>query len=70
MQVAQYIFQSPSPSPVQVGRLDPSSKEDTTSSTETEQNDIQTKSAELIPNINTQDNTQKISSNQILDLYA
>ena len=25
MQVAQYLFQSPSPSPVQVGRLDPSS---------------------------------------------
>ena len=25
MQVAQYIFQSPSPNPVQVGRLDPSS---------------------------------------------
>ena len=25
MQVAKYLFQSPSPNPVQVGRLDPSS---------------------------------------------
>jgi len=33
MQVAKYLFQSPSPNPVQVGRLDPSSlKEDKQSS--------------------------------------
>ena len=33
MQVAQYIFQSPSSTPVQVGRLDPNSlKEDTSQS--------------------------------------
>lgn len=27
MQIAQYLFQSPSPNPVQVGRLDPTSVE-------------------------------------------
>ena len=33
MQVAKYLFQSPSPNPVQVGRLDPSSlKEESSSS--------------------------------------
>ena len=31
MQVAKYLFQSPSPNPVQVGRLDPSSLKQETS---------------------------------------
>ena len=34
MQVAQYLFQSPSPNPVQVGRLDPSSLKKEQSSSE------------------------------------
>ncbi len=40
MQVSQYLFQSPSPSQVQVGRPDPSvAKEDTTSKSESETTD-------------------------------
>jgi hypothetical protein len=35
MNVAKYIFQSPYPSPTQVGRLDPSSKEQSSTSSNT-----------------------------------
>ncbi len=36
MQVAQYTYQSPSPSAIQVGKLDPSSVKDNTSNTSSE----------------------------------
>ena len=37
MNVAKYIFQSPYPSPTQVGRLDPSTKEDSSTNSSTKQ---------------------------------
>jgi len=74
MQVAQYTFQSPSSSQVQIGRLDPSSKEDvtdqsasaqsTSSTNETLQDD---KSFETTPVLEV---NPAVKSEQLLDLYA
>jgi len=40
MQVAQYTFQSPSTSQVQIGRLDPSSRQEEDTSSKTSQQSI------------------------------
>ena len=73
MQVREYTFQSPYPSPVQVGRLDSNSvKEDgTKSSGETFKplNETQQK-AELVKNEMSGDVTPTVSQTSGLDVYA
>ena len=72
MQVAQYTFQSPYPSPVQVGRLDPSSvKEDNAQNTNqsfnpTTQTELKAQSFEATQK---QDVKPTVKSNR-LDIYA
>ncbi|MDQ7044824.1 MAG: hypothetical protein Q9M32_02800 [Sulfurimonas sp.] len=75
MQVAQYLFQSPSTSSVQVGRLDPSSKEEDTSSKKTSpEQSLQAKTAGEILSPNTANTVENLNptviSNQLLDVYA
>lgn len=78
MQIAQYLYQSPSTSSVQVGRLDPSSKEDTTNNTSTssqaQQTSVKAKTAGEILSGNTSNTVENVSptvnSNQLLDVYA
>ncbi len=77
MQVNQYLFQSPSTSQVQVGRLDPSSKE-TEKPAETSSQQQGVKSLQQQPahptqveSTNTTQQTQPtVSSQQLLDVYA
>jgi len=70
MQVAQYLFQSPSPNPVQVGRLDPSSlKEESSSSLpEAVTNETATK-AQDFASTQVQEVKPTVTSNSI-DIYA
>ncbi len=76
MQVNQYLFQSPSTSQVQVGRLDPSSKEtERTSETTSQQNIAISKQQPVHPTqVETTSVEQSveptISSKQLLDVYA
>jgi len=65
MNVASYNFQSPYSSPVQVGRLDPSSvkKEDTEAKTEQNAKETQSKSQTLEEN-------PVVGSQRLLDIYA
>ncbi len=81
MTVNQYIFQSPSSSQVQVGRLDPSSKQEETSNTtqssvganvtakaqpqEVSTAEVPTASVEQAPPVEIASN-----STQLLDVYA
>ena len=71
MQVAQYTFQSPSTSPVQVGRLDPSSlkKEETTSSLPKEVVNQTASKAESFAATQTQEVTPTVTQNSI-DIYV
>jgi len=75
MNVAQYIFQSPYPSPVQVGRLDPNSLKDSSSS----QNDTSSllkssnetlKRAEVLETSLKSEVKPSVFSSGSLDLYA
>ena len=73
MQVAQYTFQSPYPSPVQVGHLDPSSlKESSAGSSQSNPaaltNETQQKAKNLDSSLK-QEVKASVSSNQ-LDIYA
>ena len=81
MNVTQYLFQSPSTSQVQVGKLDPSTKveetatktEDTTTSKAPQQNAAQAKTAGEIlapPTSVTNVVTPTVDSNYLLDVYA
>jgi hypothetical protein len=65
MNVASYNFQSPYSSPVQVGRLDPSSVKQENESTKTQQSakENQSKSQPLEEN-------PAIGSQRLLDIYA
>lgn len=72
MQVAQYLFQSPSTSQVQIGRLDPSTKEDTSTNTQ-QQSAVPAKTAAEImtgKSVETPEITPKVNPNQLLDVYA
>jgi len=71
MQVAQYTFQSPSTSQVQVGRLDPSSvKEQTTTSSPPSSVTNQTaQKAESFLGTQTQEVTPTVEANSI-DIYV
>jgi len=70
MQVAKYLFQSPSTTPVQVGRLDPSSlKEERSSSLpKSAVNEVATK-AESFASTQTKEVKPVITANSI-DVYA
>jgi len=80
MTVNRYLFQSPSSSPVQVGRLDPSVKqEDTSSSTSTNNSQQLNTSAKKtqpvhstqVQSANTVQNVSpNVSSTPLLDVYA
>ena len=81
MNVAQYTFQSPYSSPLQVGRLDPSSvKEEAKAETEesTSANSSQSapvvnetlSSAQKFEATQTGEVTSTVESNQLLDVYA
>jgi len=65
MNVASYNFQSPYSSPVQVGRLDPSSvkQEDESAKTEQSTKETQTQTQTLESN-------PAIESQRLLDIYA
>jgi len=74
MNVARYLFQSPSPNQVQIGTPDPSSKEEETSkSTSPIGSAVTSKSPEQwLQNdaINVQKVEPTVNSNQLLDIYA
>ncbi len=72
MNVAQYTFQSPSANQVQIGKLDPSSvKEETTSAPQ--QTSVQAKTAGEILTADTSSAIQitpTVNENRLLDIYA
>ena len=73
MQVAEYIFQSPYPSPVQVGRLDPNSlKDNSTNSNQSNPaamtNETEQKAKSLESSLKQE--VKPTVSNNRLDLYA
>ena len=76
MNVAQYTFQSPYSSPVQVGRLDASSvKEEESTSTSTSQQSAPVvnetlSSAQSFEATQTSEVKPTVESNQLLDVYA
>ena len=78
MEVSKYLFQSPSSSPVQVGRLDPSSKQESTKqeatkeSTSTLPNET-LKEAQSFQATQTQEvkpTVESTKSSNALDVYA
>ena len=73
MQVAQYLFQSPSTSPVQVGKLDPSSKEETVSAKVEQGVPVQAKTAGEImtgKSVEIPVVTPRVQTDRLLDVYA
>jgi len=71
MQVAQYTFQSPSSSPVQVGKLDPSSLKGESSSTKIMDVPNETAGKVATHNASVQSEvTPTISNERLLDIYA
>ena len=70
MQVAKYLFQSPSPNPVQVGRLDPSSlKQEQSNSLPKEVLNQTASKAESFASSEVQEVKPTITANS-LDVYA
>ena len=71
MNVASYIFQSPSPSPVQVGRLDPSSVATDTGSTQSAPvvNETQAE-AKSFQATQVQEVTPSVQEKPLLDIYV
>lgn len=71
MNVASYTFQSPYSSPVQVGRLDPSSTKQETSSSETPPTvDATQVKAQNFEATQVQEVTPEVESKPLLDVYA
>jgi hypothetical protein len=76
MNVAKYLFQSPYNSPVQVGRLDPSSKQDDSSvdasSQQFTQNSTKTQPEFKLDSATTEttQTTSTTNESQLLDLYV
>lgn len=72
MQVAQYTFQSPSASQVQIGKLDPSSKEEDTASKTSEKSISPAKTAgEIMTGQPLESATVTSNVNaRLLDVYA
>jgi len=70
MNVAQYTFQSPSSSQVQVGRLDPSSvKEQKTQSAPSDTNET-LNAAKSFEQTQVKDVTPTVNAQQTLDVYV
>jgi hypothetical protein len=71
MNVAQYIYKSPSSSAVQIGRLDPNSKPDDVSANKKElhANEI-TQKAETFQTTEAKKMTQNSTGTKLLDIYA
>jgi hypothetical protein len=72
MQVAKYTFQSPYPSPVQVGRLDPSSLKDESTKNSSQDLNIPNETvqkAQTLQNSLKGDVRPTVTSNR-LDVYA
>jgi len=69
MDVAQYTFQSPYSSPVQVGRLDPNSVKNSNSQQSFNPQSETQQKAQSVENSLKQDVSPTVSSNK-LDLYA
>jgi len=74
MTVNQYLYQSPSTSAVQVGRLDPSTKQEDTSSSQSAPNTNETaQKAQAFAATQVQEVTPTVSTNPtspLLDTYA
>lgn len=74
MNVTRYTFQSPYSSQVQIGRLDPSSKQEasTTSSDSglTKSTNTTLQNAQSFQATQTQEVTPTVDSNRLLDIYA
>jgi len=71
MNVTQYLYQSPSTSAVQVGRLDPNSKqEETNASSGPQIKDETLQQAEVFAATQVKEVTPTVNSNQLLDVYA
>ncbi|MBU1217720.1 hypothetical protein KJ870_04860 [bacterium] len=79
MNVSSYLFQSPYSSPVQVGRLDPSTKqedvkqEDTKSQQSTvsaPQADLKQQEAQVFAASQVKEVTPAVKSEKLLDMYA
>jgi len=70
MQVAQYTFQSPSPSQVQVGKLDTSAKQEEVFQSVLKNTNETAKKAQSFAATQTKDVTPTVNSNQLLDVYA
>jgi len=69
MAVQSYLFQSPYSSPIQIGRPDPSVKQDTNSDMPNTTNETLQK-AQSFAATQTKDVVPTVTSNQLLDLYA
>ena len=75
MNITQYLFQSPSSSQVQIGRLDPSTKQDEKETTNAapKQTAMQAKTAgEFLAPVTSAINvvTPTVNQNYLLDVYA
>lgn len=73
MQVDQYLFKSPSPSQVQVGRPDPANKDDSDTTGNTQQSAVQSKTAAEIMTGKTAESPEvkpTVNSDRLLDVYA
>jgi len=70
MQVAQYIFQSPSSSPVQVGKLDTSAQQEQATESMIKNSNTTAKKAESFTATQIKSVTPTVNSNKSLDVYA
>ena len=70
MDVSQYLFKSPSPNPVQIGRSDPSvKKEDVSAESKSNEPDQATQNAQNFEAQRTQD-IKPVDTTQLLDIYV
>jgi hypothetical protein len=71
MNIPSYLFQSPSPQQVQIGKLDPSSvqQEEVDTQSQTQESTQQVQEVEDF-NPQASEKTNPLSSDHILDLYA
>ena len=69
MQVAQYTYQTPSTSPIQVGKPDTSVQQGSTGS-QAENTNVTEKKAESFAATQVKEVTPTVNSNQLFDIYA
>ena len=70
MQVAQYTFQSPSSSPVQVGKIDTSAQQEKESQSVINNSNQTATKAQAFAVTQTKDVTPTVNANQLLDVYV